>query len=152
MAEGFSPRLVVGHLAGEHLSIRPTRRRYPDAQDYWDGNWLDAEITLRVGAFQAAYEAQLRTEELGRFRDALRRLYEDLTGEAAFESMERWLRLQMVGDGRGHITVTGEAMDAPGMGNRLTFQLELDQTELPEMLRALDAILRDFPVKGSPES
>lgn len=151
MEEDSSPRLVVGRLSGEHLSIRPLRRRFPDAQDYWDGNWLDAEITLRVGAFRGAYEAQLRTDDFSRFRDALRRLYDELTGDAAFLSLEQWLRLRLVGDGRGHIAVTCDAMDAAGLGNRLTFNLELDQTELPQMLRDLEAILRDFPVKGSSE-
>jgi hypothetical protein len=38
----------------------------------------------------------------------------------------------------------------PGIGNRLTFGLDFDQTELPEILRGLDAICAAFPVIGKP--
>lgn len=41
-------------------------------------------------------------------------------------------------------------MDQPGIGNRLTFGLDFDQTELPEILRGLDAICAAFPVVGKP--
>jgi hypothetical protein len=42
------------------------------------------------------------------------------------------------------------AVDEPGIGNRLTFGLDFDQTELPEILRGLDAICVAFPVVGKP--
>jgi hypothetical protein len=36
------------------------------------------------------------------------------------------------------------------MGNKLTFRIDFDQTELPEILRGLDAICETFPVVGKP--
>jgi hypothetical protein len=137
MIAGDQTPVVIGSPRGEHVSIRATRREFPDARDYWDGNWIYADVEIRVGAFRGEYEALLRTDEFARFHDALIPLYENLTGVAELVSMEDWIRPRLVGDGKGHIQVSGDARDAAGNGNRLTFELELDQTEL-----------RKFPGKG----
>jgi hypothetical protein len=142
--------LLIGSADGAHLSVEPFRREFPDAYDVWDGNTLCTAIRIVVGGFRADYEAQLRTEDFVKLRAALRELYEHLDGTASFETMEGWLRLQIRGDGRGHFTAECVALDQPGTGNCLTFTLELDQTDLPAMVRALEAIERAFPTRGAP--
>lgn len=42
--------------------------------------------------------------------------------------MEHWLRVTVVGDGRGHMTAKCVARDEPGMGSQLTFEIAFDQT------------------------
>jgi hypothetical protein len=63
--------------------------------------------------------------------------------------MEEWLVIHVEGDGRGHFTAKCEARDTPGRGNKLTFELAFDQTELPSMLRELDELTTRFPVRGT---
>ena len=56
--------------------------------------------------------------------------------------------MKFTGDGRGHIALKGLATDAPGTGNRLEFELALDQTYLPSAIGELDEIVRSFPVRA----
>src|SRR2546422_8315788 len=53
-------------------------------------------------------------------------LFRSLKGKATFTTMEGQLTLNLVGDGRGGITLKGEALDQPGIGNCLTFELALE--------------------------
>lgn len=118
------------------------------AADSWDARWLVARVQLRVGSFEGRVDADLRAEELVRWRDELARLYETLKGEAAFETMETWLSLRMKTDGLGHMTVRGVVQDVPGTGNSLDFRLDLDQTDLPAVLEGLNAVCREYPAGG----
>lgn len=63
--------------------------------------------------------------------------------------MEEWVAVRVASDGRGRIDARCEVTDRPGMGNRLAFHVSFDQSAIPAMLAALDAIDRDFPVLGS---
>jgi hypothetical protein len=107
-------------------------------------------VRSRVGGFRGEYEALLRIDEIADLRTGLIRLHAELKGTAVFESMEQWLRMHIEGYGRGHFVAKCEATDQPGTGNTLRFELHFDQTELPPVLAALDAVLAAFPVKGSP--
>lgn len=135
-------------LNREHVIVHPTGRERPEASDYWDGNWVYATVTVAARAFRGEFEAQLRAEEFVRFRDQLQVLYETLKGGAKFETMEGWLTVDIQGDGKGHFRAACIAVDQPGIGNRLAFALDFDQTELPEILRGVDAICAAFPVVG----
>jgi hypothetical protein len=138
----------IGSTLGHAVVVRATRRERPDATDYWDGNWIHADIEVAAGAFRGRYEAQLRAEEVHAFRDEMRALGSKLDGMAAFKTIEEWLRMQIVGDGRGHFRASCHAIDAPDGGTRLTFEVSFDQTELPAIVRALDRICDAFPVVG----
>jgi hypothetical protein len=144
------PFFRVGESNREHVTVRPTRREYPEARDYWDGNWLNATVEIVAGGFRGKYEALLRAEEFAQFRDQLRPLYEHLSEAATFTTMEDWLRIHIEGDGKGHFQAQCQAVDQPGLGNRLTFSIEFDQTELPAIVRSLDEVCVAFPVVGTP--
>jgi hypothetical protein len=140
----------IGGSNREHVVVHVTRRERAEANDYWDGNWVYATVKVAARAFRGEFEAQLRAEEFVRFRDQLRALCEALKGGAKFETMEGQLAIDVQGDGKGHFHAACLAVDQPGIGNRLTFGLDFDQTELPEILRGLDAICVAFPVVGKP--
>lgn len=140
--------LLIGSRASEFLSVRPIRHAHPDSDDYWDGNWLEAEIELAAGAFRGSFRACLRTDEFIPFRDQVSALYENLNGESTFDSMESWLTIQIKGDGLGHFIVECQANDNSGGGNSLNFSLSIDQTQLPMLVSGLDKIVEQFPLKG----
>ena len=142
--------LVVGEQQGNQVSLRPLYRENPSAQDYDDGNWLVTESLLEAGAFGGKVRASLCTQDFFSFRTQLRGLTTTPRGAARFETMEEWLELEVVGDGKGHFAGTGELTDSPGTGNRLRFSFAFDQTHLPAMLRQLEEICRRFPVIGEP--
>jgi len=135
---------VVGSLGGEHLRLRHLQF-YPEATDEWSRSWVTTLIDVCVGGFPGQVKAALRSEDFRRFHRDLACLYEELRGEATFETLEGWLQLKVVGDGLGHFAMDGEVTDYPGTGNRLRFELSFDQTEVPPMLRSLAAILAVCP-------
>lgn len=117
------------------------------SSDYHDDNWVNVGIYVAVGAFSGRFAASFLTEEFVAFRAQLRKLYETLNGEATFTTLEGQLTLKLVGDGRGGVALKGEASDQAE--NCLTFQMALDQTDLPSALDGLDQIIAAFPVRAS---
>lgn len=144
-----TPSFQIGR-SNARVSVNPSRREFPELADYWDGNWVYATISIVAGGFRGEFEAQLRTEEFLRFRDELRPLHDSLIGRAKFETMEGWLSIDIMGDGKGHFHADCVAVDMPGTGNHLSFGVDFDQTDLPEILKGLDAITQTFPVIGAP--
>jgi hypothetical protein len=141
--------MVIGNESTNWVEVQVLARSHPGCQDNWDGNWVRSEVTLRAGAFSGRYDADLRTDEFARFRDELKAVFQPLIGKAEFSSLEGWLAIEFVGNGKGHFSGSCQAMDTPGTGNRLSFSLAIDQTEIPSILRDLDFILSKFPVIGS---
>jgi hypothetical protein len=142
--------VTIGPPGGEHVTVEPLRRSHLGCTDYWDGNWIACAINVKAGAFRGQVDADLRAEDFVRFRDGLRRLYDELAGNATFATMEDWLAIDVRVDGRGHFEARCELRDDPGMGNLLTFSISFDQTQLPTVLRDLDAVVLRFPVLGRP--
>jgi hypothetical protein len=121
-----------------------------DATDFWDGNWLVSPIELQAGGIRASVAAGLRAEELVEFRKQFEVMTESLAGSATIESMEGWLKLEVVLDGSGRLGISGEVRDEPGVGNTATFTIDdLDQTDLESVIRGLRAIEAAYPVLGS---
>ena len=103
------------------------------------------------GWVRAGVAASLRTTDFSSFRAQLEKLYEELKAEAAFETMEEWLSIELSGDGRGHVETRAEVTDAPGTGNRLRFSISgIDQTHLVDVVARLVEIEGAFPTIGSP--
>ena len=72
-----------------------------------------------------------------------------LNGEAEFATLENQLHLFLKGDGKGHIELVGEVFDQPGIGNRLHFALNFDQSQLGASLRELEKVISGFPIRSS---
>jgi hypothetical protein len=139
----------LGAQDGSFVIVRPTRWEVPESTGHsWDADWLHANVEVRAGAFHGEVEALLRSDDFVRFVDGLRVLYEKLSGVATFDTLEHWLRIDVRGDGKGHLHADCLAMDEPGTGNRLAFEISFDQTDLPPLIRDLEAICRAFPIRG----
>lgn len=137
----------IGSSVSHHLTVTPLYRPHENSQDYWDGNWLESKIDIRVGGFSGHLRASLRADEFQRFKDQLAKLYTELKGTAKFTALEHWLTIQVKGDGLGHFEAECQAMDGAGTGNLLEFRLAFDQTDIPAIVKGLELILRAFPVR-----
>jgi hypothetical protein len=51
--------IVIGAGRSEPVSMHVTRREFPEASDYWDGNWVYATIQIRAGAFRETFASRL---------------------------------------------------------------------------------------------
>ena len=115
--------------------------------DYHDDNWLTVKIKVSAGGFHGQTDAAIMTYEIAAFTLELRILFKKLTGSAKFETLEEQLSLELRGDGKGHIDVSGEVEDNLGMGNRLRFAIKIDQSQLAQSLRELETVILKFPVR-----
>lgn len=106
--------------------------------------WLDCEIEVAAGGFNGRFRAFLRTADFPPFRKQLQHLYKRLEGVASFTTLEGQLALRLTGDGKGHISVEGSAVDVAGTGNRLIFEFEIDQTYLSRVIAELERVERGF--------
>lgn len=107
--------------------------------------WLPSLVEVSAGAFRGAFPSDLDCWAFARFAREVRELHKTLKGTATFSTYEKQLELSLVGDGLGHIQVRAEAMDYAGTGNKLIFRLDIDQTELPPLMKDLDAIADAYP-------
>ena len=137
-----------GQSEHERIAIDVVSYERPTSGDYDDDNWVVTQIEVRVRGFKGKARAALRTTELIEFGSKLRPLHETLSGTAEFTTLEGQSHLQLEGDGKGPINLKGEVMDQAGVGNRLHFSLEFDQSRLADSVRDLDAVISKFPVRS----
>jgi hypothetical protein len=124
-------------------------RQFPDAQDRWDGNWL--QITARcaqAGAIVATSGPMLEASDLQRFRDALSAWTAAAGGEAVLNGAEpnivvRVTALETAGEVRVRVDLSPEPQS---QGHWFAFTV--DPSYLAETIRQLDAVLAAFPVRG----
>ena len=133
----------------EHERLEVTVFGYERAAsgDYHDDNWLSVEVSVKCGAFHGKFPAAFLAGELESFHIQLISLHQTLVGTAKFETLESQLELQATGDGSGHIKISGEALDQAGIGNKLIFEIGIDQTQLQTSVQSLAAAMLAFPVR-----
>ena len=139
--------ICIGSRSGEHVAIEVRSYEHPEANDRDDGNWLVSRVSVRAGAWSGIGTASLRAEDFVDFLRQIRILLQNPTAQAIFTTMEGQLEFRLSGDRLGHVTVEGEALDQPGVGNRLCFRFEVDQSYLPALISALEEIITDYPVR-----
>ena len=136
-----------GQSEHERIEIDVLNYERAPVGEYWDDNWLNVEIRVRAGGFRGKAAATIITSELEKFLSELRPLYEKLDGKAEFATMEGQLGLRLSGDGKGHIELQGEVADQAGIGNRLHFTLQFDQSQLRVSISELERVTVKFPVR-----
>ena len=127
------------------LTLEFTRRQFPGGDNFVDRNMLAVNATVVARRFRGFVETSLRTDELLRFRDLLDKSYRKLRTDWHHEFLGSGLEFRVNGDGLGHFSMVCDLDDRGGLGNELTFEIGFDQTEIPEMLAALDEVLSAFP-------
>jgi hypothetical protein len=142
--ESVEPDLRLGGFALWVLG-----RQFPDATDFWDGNWLN--IRAHVEATGASVEARgafVRTSEIAQFAQELEALHTNLVGEAALRCIEPALRIVIRCDALGRVAV--KLMITPDHLTQLhEFEFSLDQTYLGPVLDGCKNILSNWPVRGA---
>lgn len=138
--------LFVGD-GGEQLRIDVLGYEREPVGEYFDDNWLSVAVEVKAGSFTGYFSASFLTGEIEAFHQGAANLYESLSGQAEFRTLEEQLRIDLAGDGLGHIRLTGRAEDRPGIGNALAFAFAFDQTQLQASVQGLAKVLTAFPVR-----
>ncbi len=126
-------------------------REFPEAQDYWDGNWL--QVTARYVTGLSSVEVSgpyVRVNEIDTFLGHLRGLYQSLKGQAKLDCLEPELAVELIALTGGRIRVTIE-ITPDHLNESHRFISEFDQTYLPPIIAQCHEILERFPMRGAEE-
>jgi hypothetical protein len=131
------------------IKIEPLKWTHADAELDWDKNWIHSRITVKGGAFRGQFYCDLMTTDFELFKRELKKTYDSLNDQAEFKTLEGQIQIKIEGDGLGHFSVDCEVMDDAGVGNKLNIAMAFDQTQIPDFVRQLDKIVKQFPIQGT---
>ena len=138
---------ILGATENPKIEVSVLGYERDQTGEYHDDNWVNGHVSIRVGAFYGEFDAAFTTGDFVRFRTELEPLFETLSGQAQFSTLEGQLEFTLVGNGRGKIQVKGSGSDHPSLENELRFEFCLDQTFLPSTFRGLNEIISEFPTR-----
>lgn len=134
---------------GNFIRVVPLRFMHPNADMDWDRNWIETHIEINAEPFHGKYRTSLMTGDFEKFKQELKRIYNDLSGVTMFDSMESEIEIKIKGDGLGHFKANCIATDRTTVdGSELSFVLDFDQTQIPELIKQLEEITTAFPIFG----
>lgn len=120
-------------------------RSNPDSLDYWDGNWLEAEIRIETSGAKIAYGTNLRADDFQRFYGDLVKWKKELTKNVEFKTMEEGLYFKAITDSMGNIEWKGTAKLQPGTNDQ-SFLFETDDVSIDSIMIQVKIILDQYPV------
>ena len=126
-------------------------RQFPQADDYWDGNWLN--VTAHCGSQGAdvwVSGAILHVPDVARWLAALENMNQTLSGEANLVSLEPELNVEMKMESLGHISVKVD-ITPDHMTQEHVFQFEADQSYLSSLIEGCRKVVAKYPVRGKPD-
>jgi hypothetical protein len=102
--------------------------------------FADIEVRIQVSAFSGAIRPWIELHDVQRFEAQLKEVYRSLSGSAELVPREEQFTLKVSALPNGHVLVSGTAWSKATFGNRLEFEIALDQTFLSEPLAQLGAL------------
>ena len=134
--------------SGNFIRIELLKLSHLNAEMDWDANWIKGFVKVKAGGFNGEFNAEFMTVDFISFKTELTKLYDKLNGIASFQTLENQVDIKIKGDGIGHLNAECEVMDFAGMGNKLIFEINFDQTHIPKLLNELGKIISKFPKIG----
>lgn len=123
-------------------------RQFPDAEDFWDGNWLDVRAECETDFAKVHCGGPIiRLSELHQLKKDCEQIYQKLSGKASLDCLEPHLKLEieMQSFGKCDLTVS---MNPDIHWESHSFLFEIDQTYLPPFLHDLEMLLKHYPLRG----
>lgn len=137
---------IRGHKA--RLTLQFQHRAYPEAQDYWDGNWVATRFRAEMPGIVVDFTEQVHLGDVVRFQEGLQQLLVASSGQATLAMMEEYLTVTGTLDTQGKLHWAAWITHPYRGGARLEFEMAADQSYLPALLGQVDDVLTEFPVRG----
>lgn len=132
-------------------------RQFSDLHDYYDGNWLEVTISARDDQSQVSVSGPNLT--LIELADLHLQCLELLAGKRTTTTLSIWepvlhLRISKI-DELGHfeliVSVITESYENPDGASRHRYYRHIGQSDVQILVKELDAVLLEFPVRGRRE-
>lgn len=135
------------HIKLLGLSVTIHRRQFPEAADYWDGNWLVVTAQCDSGYSSVSVSGPiLHLSELVGFKEQVERLNVALEGEARIDGIEPNLSVRISAQSRGRMELS-VSITPDHLNEQHRFKFELDQSYLLPLIDQCRAILDAYPIK-----
>ncbi len=106
--------------------------------------WGQATVIISVECFRGEINPWVQAGDFECLSLELRALYETLKGKAEFAPLENQFSLELTALTGGHVELKGYASAHTSHGNKLEFELALDQTYLQRPLARIEEICSHF--------
>jgi hypothetical protein len=145
----YIDELGAPHLYLAGLKLWVHGYQYRDAEDYWDGNWLNATaICSENGATVLVRGAFIRTDEISDWQHAVDKLLVAMEGKVHLACMEPEISVTLKARPLG--TVEMEVRITPDqVTQEYRFTFTIDQSYLHPFSSQCVRLLSDFPVRGT---
>ncbi len=110
---------------------------FPDRTCHFGGYEAQGRVEIQCGTYHAHGSLRFSTGEVWQFYTGLQKAYDDLAGEAVFQSSFGDLQVTVTFRPRGHLTIKGTYQANFGSSTRLLFEIQSDQSYLIEPLAQL---------------
>jgi hypothetical protein len=131
------------------LKIWISGRQFPNHQDYWDGNWLNATALCEGNGSRVQVNGSfIHLSELKKWKEDLQEFQKTLKGSVELPTMEPTLGVKIEGrkSATGHlnckIAITGDYI-----AETHQFIFDIDQSYLLGLLSQLVSVLREYPIR-----
>ena len=137
-------------IAGLQIWIHS--RQFPDAKDYWDGNWVD--VTVHCGEKNSDVWISgniIHLPELDRFLSSVKNIHKNLKGSAEMPCMEPNLSVEITVKDRRHMKLIVN-ITPDHLYQEHKFIFDIDQSYLPKLISDCEAALIKYPIKNRDSS
>lgn len=114
---------------------------FPDMTSNFGGYDVQGRIEMKSGNYYVDGELCFTTGEIYEFHEQLSRCYRELSGVATFWTSEANLKIKVIFNKLGQITIEGFFREKSHQENELKFEMESDQTFFEETIKELKKIV-----------
>ena len=133
--------MLLGQRGRDYLEVS-----FEDVDPNLGGDWyrgIATSVTFSFGSFRGGFGAYLFAGEVRQLLADLQVLSRTTTGAASFSAREKQVVFSAALQPTGSMIVAGELRDNCGMGNRLLFEMGLDQTYLVSPISSLERFVSE---------
>jgi hypothetical protein len=117
----------------------------PESEGY---DWVKALLQVEIGAFKGELQIYICVSDMIRFKEELDVVYNKVAGVAEFKTIEEQLYINIEVDKLGHVQASGYIVDDFISGNKLSFNIQYDQTLLWHTISEIDEALFELLPPG----
>lgn len=139
--------LHEGSVHGGRIGIVVLGYENANSTNIPDANWLVCEVHIELGPFRGELNATFTTQDFDGLRQELQGLLRGERSSAGFEPYEEVLQVKIERRPTGATAIAGRIRYSDGPDVTLSLTLESDESYLGSVLRALDGVAQQFPVR-----
>jgi hypothetical protein len=141
--------MTEDYIKIENLTITVFGYSYLESSDYWDGNWINVNVYYKSGISEVSIKGDfLHLTEIDLFMNDCKKVLSGETNVITLPTMENNLQLSLMMNLMGQIS--GEiVLSSNDMKEKHEYEINIDQSYLPEIMKQCESVLLKFPIKGS---